>query len=196
MKVSQDHPILIAALGLVLLAGACQSSPNSQPKSNAKGASGGFVAPVPQKIPKPVPWPPAEGGEIWHSMTTHKDYRVKIDGNKLYAEWVDLSPIAAENRAYIRTECVRKGSKWVGTSELFLPCTIGSGAQEHIANTCHLKMKVEIDSVSKTMIKGRGQTLPKFACESCKVLETGWASFEWVPLPKNEKKPVTVARKN
>jgi hypothetical protein len=133
------------------------------------------------KIPAPAPWPPAEGGEVWRSETTNKDYRVKIDGNKLYAEWVNLSPVAAENHAYIHTECRRQGEKWVGTSDVFLPCTTGQGAKEHIANTCHLKMKVELDSISKKMIKGRGQTLRKFDCTSCKLVEAGWADFEWVP---------------
>jgi hypothetical protein len=181
LNLTHHCKVLIAGLGLALFAGACQSSQN-QPGPNAQPAAAVSSA-VSAKPPAPPPWPPAEGGEVWHSTTTGKDYRVKIEGKKLYAEWVDLSQVAAQNRAYIHTECVRKGSKWVGNSDIFLPCTEGSGAQEHIANTCHLTLKVEIDSISKKMIKGRGQSLHKFDCGGCKVVETGWGSFDWVPMP-------------
>jgi len=118
---------------------------------------------------------------IWKSETTGKEYRVRIDGDHFYADWVNLPPLAAQRGAYIRTVCQRSGSKWVGTSSIFMPCTVGQGKTEHIADTCHLTLKIEIESVTKDRITGRGQSLKKFDCKSCKVIEAGWANFEWVP---------------
>ncbi|HVA01719.1 MAG TPA: hypothetical protein VMV34_08700 [Terriglobia bacterium] len=119
--------------------------------------------------------------DIWKSETTGKQYRVRIEGDHFYADWVELPPAAAQRGAYIRTVCQRAGSKWVGTSSVFMPCTVGEGKSEHIADTCHLTLKLEIDSISKDRITGRAQSLRKFDCQSCKVIEAGWAGFEWVP---------------
>jgi hypothetical protein len=122
-----------------------------------------------------------EPSNIWKSETTGKEYRVRIDGDHLYADWVNLPPAAAQRGAYIHTVCQRVGSKWTGTSSIFMPCTVGQGKSEHIADTCHLILKIEIGSVTKDRITGRGQSLKKFDCQSCKVIEAGWANFEWVP---------------
>ncbi len=119
--------------------------------------------------------------EVWKSETTGREYHVRIEGDRFYADWVNLPPVSAERGAYIHTVCQRSGSKWVGTSSIFMPCTEGKGKSEHIANTCHLTVKIEIDSVSKDLITGRGQSLRKFDCQSCKVLATGWGDFKWVP---------------
>lgn len=118
---------------------------------------------------------------IWKSQTTGKEYRVRIEGDRFFADWINLPPAAAQHGAYIRTVCRRNGSKWVGTSSIFMPCTIGEGTAEHIADTCHVTLQIEINSLSKDRITGRGQSLRKFDCRSCKVLETGWGNFEWVP---------------
>ncbi len=62
-----------------------------------------------------------------------------------------------------------------------MPCTVGEGKSEHVVDTCHLTLKIEIDSITKDRITGRGQSLKKFDCASCKVIEAGWADFVWVP---------------
>jgi hypothetical protein len=122
-----------------------------------------------------------EPSNIWKSETTGKEYRVRIEGDRFYAEWVNLPPAAAQRGAYIHTVCRRAGSKWVGTSNIFMPCTVGEGKSEHIADTCRLSLKIEIDSVTQDRITGRGQSLEKFDCQSCKVIATGWGNFVWIP---------------
>jgi hypothetical protein len=138
---------------------------------------------VSQKSP-----PPSSGAgkagqlpDVWRSLTTGKEYFVRMDKNHFYAQWVNLPPVSAQRGAYIHTACELKGSKWVGTSDIYMPCAVGEGKNEKIANTCHLNLKIEIDSISKDRITGRGQTLRKFDCGACKVIEAGWANFEWVP---------------
>jgi hypothetical protein len=197
LKLREHSKALVLALGLALAAAACQSSQNAPPRANTQPSAAPAMAPLPAKALPPVPWPPAVGGEVWRSETTGKEYRIKVDGDKLYAEWVNPSSVAAEYHSYIHTECVRKGSKWVGASEIFLPCTVGRGPQEHIANTCNLKVKFEIDSMSKSLITGHTMGLKPggFDCQTCKVLAAAWAGFKWVPAKgKGEAKPAAAKK--
>ena len=120
---------------------------------------------------------------LWRSATTGKAYRVQVDKDRFYAEWVSIPPESAKRGAYIRNQCRRVGSKWIGTSRIKLPCAVGEGATERVANTCRLQLRIEIDSVQADRIKGRGETLKRFDCQSCRIDETGWADFVWVPMP-------------
>jgi hypothetical protein len=119
--------------------------------------------------------------KTWKSQTTGREYRVKVGNDLLYAEWVNLPPAMAQGGAYIRTECRRVGAKWVGTSRSYLPCTVGEGPKEHIGNWCRLLTRIEIDTIAADRISGRGESLRRFDCKTCKVLETSWADFVWVP---------------
>ncbi len=123
----------------------------------------------------------AAHSKIWRSETTGKEYRVRVEKDRLYADWVDIAPKVARQGAYIRTECRRLGSKWIGTSRIYLPCTVGTGAEEHLANRCHFLMRMEIDSVTSDRITGRAETYKDFDCQTCKVKETVWGNFTWVP---------------
>lgn len=144
------------------------------------GCSGGG-GPTTAEAPKSPLNQAKAPSNIWKSETTGKEYRVSVTNDRLSAEWVNVPPAAAQRGAYIRSECHHVGDKWVGTSDIFMPCTLGNGKDEHIANMCHLNMKVEFDSVSRDRITGRGQSLRKFDCKSCKAIETGWGDFVWVP---------------
>ncbi len=119
--------------------------------------------------------------DIWKSETTGREYRVQLDPERFYAEWVNLAPEVRRQGAYIHTECRRAGSKWVGTSRIYLPCTMGTGANEHIENRCPLLMRIEIDSITPNRITGRAETFKDFDCQTCKVSSTVWANFKWVP---------------
>jgi len=119
--------------------------------------------------------------DLWRSLTTGKEYFVRMDKSHFYAQWVNLPSVAKHHGAYIHTVCELKGAKWTGTSDIYMPCVTGDGKEEKVANTCHLNLKIEIDSIGKDRITGRAQTLKKFNCSACKVVEAGWANFEWVP---------------
>lgn len=163
---SRSRKILIGifACGIVVVGWAWSSATSR--KTSQAGPSAGRT----EKLP-----------DVWRSLTTGKEYFVRTDKKHFYAQWVNLPPVAARRGAYIHTACSLAGSKWVGSSEIYMPCTVGEGKNEEIANTCHLTLKIEIDSVSKDRIIGRGQTLRKFDCRACRAAETGWAKFEWVP---------------
>ncbi len=132
-----------------------------------------------QGAPRP-PQVPRAPGQVWRSLTTGKEYRVRMGSQVLYAEWVNIPPQLAQRGAYIRTECRRVGAKWVGTSRSYLPCDTIEG-KKRVTNWCHLLTKIEIDTVTDKRIAGRGEGLKRFDCQRCKILETVWKAFEWVP---------------
>lgn len=119
--------------------------------------------------------------DIWVSQTTGKEFRATVDGDVFHAEWVNMPRELAAHGSFIRTECKRQGSKWVGSSASFLPCSLGNGPGSKIDNWCHLKTTIEIDSITADRISGRGETLQKFDCQKCKILESGTKDFFWTP---------------
>ncbi len=124
----------------------------------------------------------ASGWEMWKSETTKKLYRVKIEQDHFVAEWANIPPEAKKQGAYLRSECRRAGTKWVGTTRAMLPCALPG--PEKKTRTCELTFRIEIDAISPTRIEGAGDTLHNFDCSKCQVLQTGWAKFVWVPEGK------------
>ncbi len=115
--------------------------------------------------------------QIWKSATTGKEYRVKIDGDRLTANWLNPPPQAAKQGAYIRSECRRSGTRWIGTSRVLLPCGLPDGKTK----MCPMMLRFEVDYISPERITGAGETLKDFNCGSCEVRRTGWGPFSWTP---------------
>jgi hypothetical protein len=164
LKQGRSIQVAMLACGLALGAWGCSSAVSQKSPQASSGAD--QLGQLP---------------DVWRSLTTGKEYFVRMDKSHFYAQWVNLPPASAQRGAYIHTSCELKGSKWAGTSDIYMPCVVGEGKAEKVANTCHLTLKIEIDSISNDRITGRGQSLRKFDCGSCKVVDTGWANFEWVP---------------
>ena len=118
---------------------------------------------------------------IWKSETTGNEYQVALSGNTFRANWIRIPPVLASHGAYVKTECHRQGAKWVGTSSSLLPCSVGEGSAQRLKRWCPIETRTEIESISVDRIAGRGQTVKKVDCETCKLLETGWAPWVWVP---------------
>ena len=150
----------VGVAGAVLPALHAQKSQKPEPRQAQK------VAPVPSRI--------------WKSEASGNEYRVWIENKTLHAEWVNIPAQAAENGAYIRTTCRRVGEKWIGTSKIFVPCAVAGGP---VVNRCHFVMRMEIDRVTENRITGRVEDPKrnKFDCRTCKVAETVWKNFAWVP---------------
>ena len=114
---------------------------------------------------------------IWKSQSSGKEYRVKVEGDRLTAEWVNIPPQAAKQGAYIRSECRRSGSRWIGTSRILLPCPLPDGKTK----MCPMILRFEVNSISSERITGAGEILRDFDCGSCEVRKTGWGPFTWAP---------------
>jgi hypothetical protein len=117
---------------------------------------------------------------LWRSETTGNEYRVWTDKARLYVVWVNIPPGLARDGASLRSEFRRVGTKWVGTTYSFLPCDT-TEAGEHVVNQCRLETRIEIHSLEADRITGRGESLKRFDCARCQILETAWRDFSWVP---------------
>ncbi len=134
--------------------------------------------------PGPKTQKPAQAprGDIWKSETTGKIFRVRIENNVFYSDCVSLDPALARKGAHIRARLSRVGSKWRGTSDIYLPCAVGGSATVAISNWCRMTMGMEVDSMTADRITGQIED-PKrgsFDCQHCKVLQTVWKPFVWV----------------
>lgn len=123
----------------------------------------------------------APAKDIWVSETTGKEYRVKVENDSFHAEWLNVPRELEAHGAFIRTDCKRQGSKWVGTSTSYLPCTLGKGAKPNLDNWCHLETKIEVTSMTGDAISGQGESLVRFDCKKCKILESRMKDFLWRP---------------
>jgi hypothetical protein len=127
----------------------------------------------------PAAAPPIPETSVWRSLTTGRDYRVTLHKNLLVAEWVNLPPADVTNHASVRSELHRSGSKWVGTTRAHMPCqTTEAGKQ--VSNVCDLTTRIEMESIAADKIVGHGESLKRFNCGKCQILETKFAPFQWV----------------
>lgn len=121
---------------------------------------------------------------VWKSQTTGNEYRVRVEGDVLRAEWVNLPADLVQHGAYVRTECRRVGDRWIGTtrSRLLLPCTeVTTPGGRHPSAWCSLVTRTEIDSMTPERIAGRAQAPARLDCQACKLLDAEWKSFVWSP---------------
>jgi len=134
-----------------------------------------------QNAPKPVGAKSAAKTEVlpqvWKSLSTGREYRVKVEGDRFTAEWSNIPPQAAKQGAYIRSECHRSGTRWIGTSRILLACALGDGKTK----MCPMILRFEVDFISPDRITGGGEILRDFDCGSCAVRKTGWGPFSWTP---------------
>lgn len=121
-------------------------------------------------------------GDIWKSETTGKLFRVRMEKDVFHSDCVSLAPELTRKGAHIRARLSRVGSKWRGTSDIYLPCAVGESPTATISNWCRMTMGMEIDSMTADRITGQIED-PKrgaFDCQHCKVLQTVWKPFVWV----------------
>lgn len=118
----------------------------------------------------------------WLSATTRNVYRVRVKGNTLMADWVNVPAAEAGRGAYIRTECHRVGKRWVGTTKSFLRCETATAQEKPYSNWCHILTRTQIFDASAGRIVGRAEALKRFDCQRCVALEKEWKSFTWSPV--------------
>ena len=133
-----------------------------------------------QGTTKPASSAAAKAGalpEVWKSTSTGREYRVKVEGDRFTAEWSNIPSQAAKQGAYIRSDCRRTGSRWIGTSRILLGCALPDGTTK----MCPMLLRFEVDFVSPERITGGGEILREFDCGTCQVRKTGWGPFTWIP---------------
>ena len=151
---------IVLVCGVLLAASWLFSSDNrSAPKPAASDAKGGALP------------------QLWKSASTGKEYRVKVEGDRFSAEWSNIPAQAAKEGAYIRSECRKTASRWIGTSRILLGCALPDGKTK----MCPMLLRFEVDFISPDRITGGGEILRDFDCGTCEVRKTGWGPFTWTP---------------
>ncbi len=135
-----------------------------------------------------APMPAA--GEVWTSMTTGRDYKIRTDGDYIYVEWI-LPAALQSTAAFMRVELKKNGDKWIGKARSLLPYEYKSsyfdfwktGQTMGTANVnrCRLEVDLEIDRLSDARIEGQAQNFASFDAKKCKPGKLGWKPFTWIP---------------
>lgn len=139
--------------------------------------------PTPQAKSSPADSKPATSQlpKIWHSEGTKHDFRVEVTKDLFHAEWVNVPPSAAKQGASIRTDCRRAGDKWVGSSNVKMLFAIPGAPAGKDIKLCSLTVRFEVDSISAEKITGHSEALHSFDVNTCRVQETKWGDFTWIP---------------
>jgi S1-C subfamily serine protease len=127
-------------------------------------------------------------GTLWTSLTSGADFKVRQDGDFLYAEMI-LSAEYLKAGAFNRAE-VKRGpdGKWRGKDRINWPCEYRHGfngvlqPRDTDTHMCSITEDIEIDSLSATRIEGILTTSEKFNCGRCE--GTGkpiQSPFTWIP---------------
>jgi S1-C subfamily serine protease len=125
-------------------------------------------------------------GTLWTSLTTGHDYNLKLDGDYLYVDWVNVPPDLRNSGGFLRGE-IKKSTdgKWRGKSHMRLPCTYtqGRGAfARNVTNWCSRDVDIEIDLMSDKRIEGIASGPEKFNCKKCEAEgRQEQKSFTWIP---------------
>lgn len=162
--------VIIAVVLLLLVSctyAAGQARPGGQGKPGEKAGQ--------------IPAPPA-AARLWRSQTTGKEYRVWIENERFYAVWMNVPAELAQGGAYIRTECQRVGTRWIGSSQTNLPFPCGRTENgKRVGKWCRVLTKIEFRRVEANRITGSAEGYRRFDCDKCKIVESVMKDFEWTP---------------
>jgi hypothetical protein len=130
-------------------------------------------------------------GKIWTSVTTGRDFKLRVDGDYIYTEWINLPPQLQTTTAFMRSELKKDGDKWVGKVRSLLPYAFKSSYMDfwktgqqmgtENVNWCSVEVQFEIDKISETRIEGRGMRSTSFDAKKCKPGKLEWQPFTWIP---------------
>jgi hypothetical protein len=127
--------------------------------------------------------PPALISEtIWTSTTDGRDYKVRMDGDSIHAEWVNLPPALKRSSAFLHSDLKKNGDKWIGQTTAYIPFDYQHDATKTI--WCRVQADIEINKVSALRIEGQSQLPTSFSAKKCRLENPEWKSFAWIPKSK------------
>jgi hypothetical protein len=123
-------------------------------------------------------------GRTWTSMTSGRDYRVRLDGDYIYTEWTNIPSALQSTAAFGRGELKKSAAIWTGRFHSYLPCTyVDKWTNQQKINWITFDLAIEISSVTSSRIEGRAQNYTEgFDCKKKTPKgEPKWTSFTWIP---------------
>ena len=171
----QQKLVLIAVVALVATLQISAFAQEGASKATNKATAPANPGSTPTKAAsKPFP-------KVWQSTSSHHDFRVDVTNDVFRAVWVNIPPAAAKQGSYIRTECNKTGSKWVGFSNINMLFAVPGGPPGKDTKLCNFKVRFEVDSITPERITGHSEALRNFDVNACQVKMASWAAYTWVP---------------
>jgi hypothetical protein len=116
---------------------------------------------------------------VWTSMTTGRDFKVRVEGDYIYSEWINLPSQLQTTPAFMRSESKKAGDKWVGKVRSRLPYAYKVFGVEYV-NWCSMEIDLEIDSITDSRIEGHSSNWSSFDAKKCKPGKTESKPFTWI----------------
>ena len=121
---------------------------------------------------------------VWTSLATGHDYRVRRDGDHIYAEWVNMPAELNGTGAFMRTD-FKLGSDgvWHGETHGRLPCTYRNNWNgQNVVNWCSIHHTgTEINKLTDTRIEGISVRFEKLDCRKCEYRGEKKEPFTFIP---------------
>ncbi len=120
---------------------------------------------------------------VWTSLTTGRDYKVKIDGDYVYSDWVNMPTALQGTQAFMRSE-VKKAADgiWRGKGRSFLPCQYrDTWTAQPVTKWCRAEMDIEVDKVSDSRIEGKATAWDAWDCRKCAPKNEKTVPFTFIP---------------
>jgi hypothetical protein len=113
---------------------------------------------------------------VWTSMTNGHDYKVRIDGDYVYVQWINLPPALQSTVAFTRGELRKTGDRWVGKSISNVPYSTKNGSK-----WCRIETDLEIDKLSDSRIEGVATAWASMNVGKCQPEHPEKKAFIWIP---------------
>jgi hypothetical protein len=113
---------------------------------------------------------------VWTSMTSTNDYKIRFDGDYIYAVRVNLPTSLSGTEAFTRSELKRTGKTWAGKTHFRLPLNYDGKVR-----WCSFDLDTTITSVSESRIEGMINKPKKLDARECEASEFSPTSFTWIP---------------
>lgn len=121
----------------------------------------------------------------WKSLTAGGVHSVRVDGEHLYAERVNIDPNSGLN--FQLYDLAKTGDGYKGRIRMGARCQYkDTWSPDFKVNTCVLENNIEMSVVSPSRIEGRAVFPPKgaeFNCKKCTYSKPNseWHTFVWIP---------------
>ncbi len=127
--------------------------------------------------------PVASAKSVWTSLTTGHDYKVRMDGDYIYAEWLNMPTALQGTSAFMRSE-VKKDADgiWRGKSRSYLPCQYrDTWTGQLVTKWCRGEYDIEVDKLSDSRIEGKAQRWDSYDCRKCDPKGARQEPFTFIP---------------
>jgi len=127
-------------------------------------------------VPDSTSAPTSTVERVWTSMTTAHDYKVRMDGDYIYVQRINLPVALQSTAAFQRAELKKAGNKWSGITHAYAPYS-----NKNSTKWCKTETEVEIDVVTESRIEGKSQVAPTVNLKACEPEHLEWKPFTWIP---------------